>query len=315
MKVMAIVAGRHDGNSEILAKEALLACQEAGAEVSLINLYDYNILPCTGCEACSMGMAQVAMGKGPYKGCALKGQDDVDKIITEMQKCNGLIVSCPTYDLAPSSLLTRLIHRQLAYELSFMLKVGLVKEDPHCVAGLIAVGGSRHDWMTMSLEVMAAGMFTQSVKVIDQFLATGNSRPGNVLLHPEQMTRARQMGENIIKTIGTPIEKREWLGEPDMGMCPNCHSSLIFRGEPHWDGIEFPFECAVCGAGGDLVRGEDGKVRFVLVENGLCRDRNVNEYRELHLDEIMKCQGEFFANADRIQEEYAKYKAVKFPAV
>lgn len=37
MKVMAIVAGRHNGNSEILAKEALLACQEAGAECKLIN--------------------------------------------------------------------------------------------------------------------------------------------------------------------------------------------------------------------------------------------------------------------------------------
>ena len=48
MKVMGIVAGRHNGNSEIMVKEALLACQEAGAECTLINLFDYNILPCTG---------------------------------------------------------------------------------------------------------------------------------------------------------------------------------------------------------------------------------------------------------------------------
>ncbi len=43
MKVMGIVTGRHNGNSEILVKEALLACQEEGAEVELINLFDYNI--------------------------------------------------------------------------------------------------------------------------------------------------------------------------------------------------------------------------------------------------------------------------------
>ena len=43
MKILGIVAGRHNGNSEILVKEALLACQEAGAECKLINLFDYNI--------------------------------------------------------------------------------------------------------------------------------------------------------------------------------------------------------------------------------------------------------------------------------
>lgn len=41
MKVLGIVAGRHNGNSEILVKEALLACQEAVAECKLINLFDY----------------------------------------------------------------------------------------------------------------------------------------------------------------------------------------------------------------------------------------------------------------------------------
>ena len=63
MKVLGIVAGRHNGNSEILVKEALLACQEAGAECKLINLFDYNIEHCTGCEGCTMQMGNVAMGK------------------------------------------------------------------------------------------------------------------------------------------------------------------------------------------------------------------------------------------------------------
>mgnify|MGYP002577271591 CR=1 FL=1 len=42
-KVMGITAGRKNSNSEILLKEALLACQEAGAEVTMINLKDYHI--------------------------------------------------------------------------------------------------------------------------------------------------------------------------------------------------------------------------------------------------------------------------------
>ncbi len=315
MKVMGIVAGRHNGNSEILVKEALLACQEAGAEVTLINLFDYNILPCTGCEGCTMSMGDVAMGKGEYRGCVLKEKDDVDKLITAMQQQNGVIIGVPTYDLMPSSVYTRFAQRFLAYELSFLLKIGSVKEDPHCVAGLIAVGGSCHDWQGLTLETMAASMFTQSIQVVDQFMSTRVGRPGNVLLRDEQIARAHQMGENIIKAINTPIEDRGWLGDPDQGLCPNCHGGLIFRGEPHWDGIQWPFECAVCGAGGDLVKDADGKVRFVIAEDGLCRDRNVNECRDKHLEEIIATRINFFENMPVVQERYAKYKNLKFPTV
>ena len=57
-KVLGITAGRKDSNSEILLKEALLACKDQGADVKMINLRDYNILDCTGCTACTQGMVE-----------------------------------------------------------------------------------------------------------------------------------------------------------------------------------------------------------------------------------------------------------------
>lgn len=315
MKVMGIVAGRHNGNSEILVKEALLACQEAGADVTLINLFDYNILPCLGCEACTMSMGDVAQGKGEYKGCVLKDKDDTDKLICAMHEQNGVIIGVPTYDLMPSSMYTRFAQRFLAYELSFLLKIGSVKEDPHCVAGLIGVGGSCHDWQGLTLETMAASMFTQSIQVVDQFLSIRNGRPGNVLLRDEQIARAHKMGENIIQAIQTPVEERGWLGDPDLGLCPNCHGGLIMKGDPHWDGIQWPFECAVCGAGGDLVKDEEGNIKFVIAKDGLCRDRNNNEAREKHLGEIIETRIDFFKNMETVQARYGKYKDLKFPTV
>ncbi|MDC7302430.1 flavodoxin family protein [Agathobacter ruminis] len=316
MKVLGICAGRKNGNSEILVKEALLACQEAGAEVKMINLFDYHIEHCTGCEGCTMQMGNVQMGKqDKYNGCVLKDKDDMDKIVNEMQTCNGIIVGVPTYDLTPSSLYLKFAQRFLAYELSFRLEIGDVKEDPHTVAGVISVGGSCHDWQTLALEGIGATMFTQSVQVVDAYLSTRNGRPGNVLLRDEQIARAHQVGEHVIQAINTPVEERGWLGDPDQGLCPNCHSGLIFRGEPHWDGIQWPFECAVCGAGGDLVRGEDGKVKFVLAENGLIRDRNKNSARAEHLNEIIKTRIEFFENQATVQEKYKKYKELTFPAI
>ena len=65
-KVMGITAGRKNSNSEILLKEALLACQEQGAEITMINLRDYNLIDCTGCTSCTMGMSV-----GKNTGCVL----------------------------------------------------------------------------------------------------------------------------------------------------------------------------------------------------------------------------------------------------
>lgn len=310
MKVLGIVAGRHHGNSEILVKEALSVCRDAGAECTLINLFDYNILPCQGCEACTM-----AMGQGRDVGCILDSKDDMDKIVKVMQQQDAIIIGVPTYDLLPSATYLTFGQRFLAYEISFRLKIGSVKKDPHLIAGVIACGGSCRDWQTMTLEAIGATMFTQSIRVVDQMLATRNGRPGNVLLRPEQIERARKLGENIVKSANTPFDQREWLGDPDMGMCPNCHSNLIMKGEPHWDGLEYPFECPVCGAGGDLVKGEDGRTRFILAENGLIRDRNVNESRELHLTEIVETKIDFFQRQDTIQEQYKYYKEMVFPAI
>lgn len=316
MKVLGIVAGRHNGNSEILVKEALVACQEAGAECKMINLFDYHIEPCTGCEGCTVQMGEVEMGKREkYNGCVLKNKDDMDKIVNEMQTCNGIIVGVPSYDLTPSSLYLKFAQRFLAYELAFRIAIGEVKEDPHMVGGLIANGGSCLDWQTLTLDAMSATMFTQSIQVVDKMLATRNGLPGNVLLRPEQLARAHKMGENIIKAIQTPVEERGWLGEPDMGMCPNCHANLVYKGEPHWDGIQFPFECAVCGAGGDLVKDENGELKFVLAENGLIRDRHKNESRAEHLNEIIKTRIEYLQRKGETAELAQHYKDITFPAI
>lgn len=314
MKVLGISAGRHNGNSDIAVKEALLACQEAGAECYFINLFDYNILPCIGCESCTMMMGEVLMGKrDEYPGCVLKKKDDMEKIMQIFSQCNGLIVGAPTYDLLPSSLYLRFAQRLLAYEMAFLLKIGIVKENPNMVAGLISVGGSCHDWQGFGLEALGATMFTTSVKVIDSYLVTRVGRPGNIVVRQDHIDRCRVLGQHVVQAIQTPVEERKWLGDPDQGLCPNCHGGLIFRGDVHWDGIQFPYECAVCGTGLEL---KDGK--FVITENGLCRDRNVDEARGYHLDEIVSTRMDFFKQLEEdpsIKDRINKYKDIKFQSV
>ena len=317
-KVMAIVAGRRGGNSEGLAKGALERLQEKGAEVELVNLYDYHIEACTGCEGCTMQMGAIKRDPSKeYKGCVLKGKDDVDALVTEMHTCNGVIFAVPTYDLVPSSLYLRFAHRFLAHEQAFLLEIGVMKEDPHTVAGIISVGGSKHDWQSLALESMQATMFTMSLKLVDRYMAQRVPRPGAVFLHPEQLERARQMADNIWEAMNTPVEERGWLGDPDDGVCPNCHSSLVYPGDPHWDGIEFPWECAVCGAGGELgTNPNTGRPMLVIdPERGLIRDRNDDAARAEHLNEIMSTTMEFFERQHEVADVMDRYRKMEFPTV
>ena len=220
-KVMGITAGRKNGNSEILLKQALMACEEAGAEVTMINLRDFNIQDCTGCTACTK-----AMSMGKYAGCVLDKKDDKKKIMDVMLEQDAVIFSVPTYDLMPASVYLTFAHRSLSYETSFLETIGAIQHRDR-VAGLISVGGSTRSWQSMALEGLQATMFTTDMKVVDMILATRVPAPGQCLLDDELMARARKLGENIMIAVNTPAEERKWLGEEDMGWCPNCHSNAL----------------------------------------------------------------------------------------
>lgn len=311
-KVMGVTAGRKNSNSEILLKEALKVCQEQGAEVMLVNLKDYNIVDCNGCTACTIGMS---MGKNT--GCSLDEVDDKKKMMEVMLNQDAVIFSAPTYDLMPSSIFLKFMHRNLAFESAFLTKIGAI-EPRDRVGALMAVGGSTHSWQSMALECMQATTFTNSFKIVDMYMATQVPAPAQVLLYEEKLERAREMGANVMKALNTKPEERKWLGEEDYGWCPNCHSSSLCLGQPQWGGLHYPIECTVCGAGGDLEKGENGKWKFVIAPNGLIRDRTTEEGRGIHCDEIAETQGGFFMDPEKrrlVAERVVKYKEMQFPTI
>ena len=312
IKVMGVTAGRKNSNSEILLKEALIACEEAGAEVTMINLKDYNILDCTGCTSCTIGMSQ-----GKNVGCVLDEKDDKRKIMEVLLDQDAVIYSVPTYDLMPSATYLSFAQRSLSYETAFLETIGAIDHRDR-VAGLISIGGSTRAWQSMALEGMQATMFTTDMKVVDMILATRVPAPAQCLLDDELIARAHKLGENIIKAVKTPVEKRGWLGDEDMGWCPNCHSNALVLGEPQWDGLHYPIECQVCGAGGNLEKTEDGKWKFVIQENGLLKDRTTVEGRAKHLEEIGHTQGGFFENPENreiVGKKILRYKEKTFKSI
>ncbi|MBR5372482.1 MAG: flavodoxin family protein [Oscillospiraceae bacterium] len=311
-KVMGVAAGRKNSNGEILLKEALLACQEQGAEITMINLNDYDLKDCTGCTSCTMGMS---MGK--YTGCALDDKDDKKKIMNVLLDQDAVIFAAPTFALMPCSTFLKFMHRNLAYETAFLTKIGAIQHRDR-VGALIAVGGSSRAWQSMALECMHATTFSNSFQIVDKYMATMVPAPAQVLLHDEKLARAREVGMNVMKALNTPVAERGWLGDENEGWCPNCHSNCLCLGEPQWRGLQYPIECTVCGAGGDLVKTEDGKWKFVIAANGLERDRTSEEGHGVHCDEIADTQGGFFMNPENhkiVAEKIQKYKNIQFKGI
>lgn len=310
MKIIAVSAGRKNGNTEILLKEALMRAEELGAEVKLINLHDYNILPCTGCEACTVSMTQ----KNTKPRCIHNNKDDMELIMKEWLTSDGVIVGAPTYELQPAGIFRIWSDRFLPYEVVLLKESGVIDEIPKRVGGLIAVGGSTRSWMSFVLESLNISMYMQSIKVIDQFMATNVPRPGQVLLDNLIMEKARKLGENIYYAAKQPYDKVEYVGE-DKGWCPVCHSNNLALGEPHWDHPGFKIECSVCGAGGNLEKDEEDNWKFVLADDGMLKCRITDKGRANHFFEIQHNHNKYYEKSDIIKEKLEKYKKYKIKSI
>ena len=152
----------------------------------------------------------------------------------------------------------------------------------------------------MALEAMQATMFTTDMKVVDMILAARVPGRAQCLLDEGLMARARRMGENIMTAVRTPAGERTWLGDEDMGWCPNCHSNALVLGEPQWDGLHYPVECQVCGAGGNLEKAGNGKWKFVIRQDGYLKDRTTVAGRARHLEEIGCTEGGFYGDPEKL---------------
>lgn len=86
MKILAIHGSPRTIRSTTrnLAGFVLKGAADAGAEIEMIDLADYPVLPCTACEACSLTGICV-------------NDDDVPSLLIRMQEADGIIFGSPVY--------------------------------------------------------------------------------------------------------------------------------------------------------------------------------------------------------------------------
>lgn len=306
MKILAVNAGRKNGNGEILAKAALMRAEELGAEVKMINLHDYNINPCSGCEACTVRFTQ----KGEAPECVHKNKDDMDLIMREWLGADGIIVTVPSYSFMPAGIYRVFTDRFLAYEPNFHKQVGNPAYFRHHVGAIIGNGGSTRSWMSLTLESINITLLSQDIKVVDQLMVNRAPRPGQILLDEAALVRAAQLGENVVKGI-QHYDEVTFLGDKNLGWCPVCHSNVLSLGQPHWNETGFIIECPICHCGGDLEKDEQGKWKFVIAKDGDRKSMLNGSGAKDHFFEIQDTMKKYFNNMSVIKDKGKKYTEYK----
>ncbi|MBI4286842.1 MAG: flavodoxin family protein [Chloroflexi bacterium] len=85
MRILGICCSpRKGGNTEILLQQALQGAAEAGAETEMFTVYDKDLKPCDGCNACRKeGVCHV--------------QDDMQPLYGKLQAAQGIVYASPVY--------------------------------------------------------------------------------------------------------------------------------------------------------------------------------------------------------------------------
>ena len=259
MKVLGIGAGRRNGNSEILLKHALKACEEDGLEVAFARLHDYYIKPCTGCELCTkLGRDPEVMAGTKEVHCMYPWDADDYKQLTDMIKeADGIIFAAPAYHLMPPGILTVMLNRCHSVGLHNSAKFGA---NERRVCASIGVGGS--DWTSLFMPIInftGSEMLGSQMHLVDQMKLHRTPAVGMVLCNQAALDRATQLGHNVafeLKKTEGPIE---YHGEE--GICPVCHNDLVVIRNGRC-------ACAICDYEGDPII-EDGKIKGIKWDGGI----------------------------------------------
>lgn len=290
-KVLAISFGRKMSNTDVMLKEVLLKCQEAGHEIRFIRPDDLDIKPCIGCTACVAGIMS-----GRSNGQCIH-KDDFHIVEDAFYDADAVIVGSPVYETSPTGTFKTFCDRMgPSHDLAFLTeakkdriaqgKSGNELPDERVfkprVGCLLAVGGARtENWTIMTIPVMYECMMSAGVDVIDTHVYFGAMNVEHVLGVPEQMERADVMAQNIIEALAAKDEEERTRFRGDKpGACPVCNQSM-FRVHQNDQLVE----CAICGINGkvDFV---DGKPVYSFSEEEQARSRMKYAGKLEHRNEI-----------------------------
>ena len=263
MKVLGLCAGRINGNTEMMMKEAFMAIEEKieGVECSLVRIQETKINTCTGCEACMINHL-----KGNWEFRCIHGIETDHFYFIEqlMREADAIIVSSPAYNLLPTGQLIKVLNKMHA---SGNYRDVVLKEENYKVGAAFSIGGT--DWTNFTLntcKMIAMEMCGAYSTLADAVHFDFYNGKDNVLIDDVVMPRMRKFGENIADALLAREAGRKYTYKGQTGICPDCHGTLL---EIREDGVYCP-EC-LTKANVSIV---DGKLMAEFTEE----ERNKNRW-------------------------------------
>lgn len=298
MKIVGVSFGTRNGSNDAMCKEALIAAQEMGAEVSFIHLLDWDIKHCTGCVACSRALV---MGKGNV--CTLK--DEFDDFRSELLDADGILIVDPIFEKGGSGLFHNIMDRfgpridrgmnLVAHQIAEKhggkpVDQRLLKDK---VISFIGIGGS--DWATTIEYDHSILALSPMWKIIDNEKFAWSK---NIIMEDEKVERVRDIGRNLAKAAGD-IEGATYQGDP--GVCSHCHSKNFY-----FESDTPKATCMSCGIQGEM-KIVDGKIVFEFPEEQLEHAHDTIPGKLIHAGDIKENEGKAIEN--RKSEKFKASKA------
>ncbi|MBR3401501.1 MAG: flavodoxin family protein [Parasporobacterium sp.] len=301
MKILGLNCGRNMGNSEILLKEALMAAAELGVEYEMIRLHDMNIKPCIGCNGCILSASRGGTGD-----CVALHDDDMDFFREKFLECDGIIISAPAFNNTAPGLFRLLGDRcgpAFDREMKRYAQARGANIDQRWykprVAAWIMVGGGPMSHLHTGLPLMFHFSKSVQARQVDRMAAPLCPAPGQVLMHPDYIERAAQLGRNLVSQMGKPENEVEWLGGDDY-VCPHCRSTMLVIGQNN------ECRCATCGKPGHLAVDPEGHVIMEFDPDVIAVDDP--EYRIKHFDSIIQRHEDFKEYIRENKEKFDRYR-------
>jgi multimeric flavodoxin WrbA len=272
MKILGLNGSQRKlGNTEILVKEALMGAEEEGAQVEMLRLTDYKILPCDGLAPCVFGNTR----------CNL--EDDFNFIVDKIFDSDGLVLGTPCYILESTAVIKQFIDR--AFSVNF-------RSEARGKPAVIIVPYATRGWTPYAFLQSNMLLLFLGMEVIDRALIHTQAI-NEVVLYDKALAKVRDMGKAVAKAVKTG--DTSYHGES--GICPVCQDRVlrILRDDE-------TVECGVCGIRGKLVV-EEGKIRVRFEEDALLKHRFTAENIYRHFTYHIKPSRDYFTRTRDITKE------------
>lgn len=189
MKVLGIYGSpRKEGNTDLLLREVLRGCREAGAEVEEVFLRELKITPCLEIYACKKD------GQCPIP-------DDMRSLYPKLAGADAVVLASPVFFYAVSAQAKALIDRcQAMWARKYILKQPIAPGKPGRRGVFIAVGGSRGSKIFEGPLLTMKYFFDALDMTFHRSLLFQNiDAQGEILEHPTALEEAYRAGKELVK--------------------------------------------------------------------------------------------------------------------